>query len=204
MSRALPRPAARPLAAPAVALALGLALTGCGAGFEAQTYQERTVADASNDAAGAIAVRNVHVVAPAEASGHPAGSDVALELVLANDGGEDDRLVEVTTDAAASVQLLQDGTPVDSIPLTALGTTGTSTGALLQGLTRDLRAGEYVELTFRFDRNGSTTVQVPVATSEEYDYERERSGNFHPPGSEHGEEGEGGLSEAGEQTEQPH
>ncbi|HVM27724.1 MAG TPA: copper chaperone PCu(A)C [Mycobacteriales bacterium] len=192
MSRVLSRRTAPTV----LALALGLTLSGCGAGFEAQTYQQRSVGDGTNAAVGAIALRNVQLE-PADDDGlHSTGDDVDVRLTLVNDGGEDDRLVEVTSPAGASVQILEEDSEVDGVDLPALGTTGTLVSLRLEGLTEELRIGEYVELTFRFERNGSLTVQAPVATTNEYDYERERSDNFHPPGSEH-EGGEGPISEGG-------
>lgn len=179
----------RPLAALAAA-GLSVALTGCGASLQPQTYQERTVADGTNAAVGAIAVRNVYLVPPESGEMYEAGSDAEVRLTLANDGPEDDRLVEVTSPAASSVQLLEDGTEVGEVDLPRLGTTGGLLSLRLEGLSEELRPGTYVELTLRFERNGEVTISAPVATTGEYDAdERERSKNFHPIGEEEGEEG---------------
>jgi periplasmic copper chaperone A len=186
VSRALPRPAA---AAPALALALGLVLTGCGAGFDAQTYQERTVADGANAAVGPIAVRNL-TVRPGDDDGIlSAGDDAEVRLTLTNDGGEEDRLVEASSPLAESVDLVEgeDQSTVQSVDLPPLGTTGTQNGLLLRSLSEEMRPGRYVEVTLRFERAGEVTVQAPVAVTGEYDEERERSDNFHLPGSDHEE-----------------
>jgi periplasmic copper chaperone A len=182
VSRALPRPARTS----ALALALGRALTCCGAGFEAQTYQQRQVADGTNAAMGAVGVRNITVEPGPDRGAHEAGADAEVTLTLANDGSEDDRLVEVSSPDAESVDIVEgdDGDTVDSLDLPRLGTTGTAAGLVLRSLTERVSAGEFIEVTMRFERNGELTVMVPVATTDEYDYERERSDNFHPPGDE--------------------
>jgi copper(I)-binding protein len=200
VSRALPR-TARPLA---VVVPLALVLTGCGAGFDAQTYQQRTIADVSNTAVGAIAVRAVSVQ-PGPGDGLiEAGQDAVVTFTLVNDGAEDDRLLEITAAGAGTVDLVERGSdePLEGIEVRALGTTGDLYGAVLRSIDEPLRPGEYVELTLRFERNGEVTVPAPVAVTGEYDEDRERSENFHLPG-EHSEEGsaeEGeGLADAAEE-----
>ena len=179
MSLRLPRPAT-----PALVLGLALVVTGCGANFEAQTYQTRTVADGTNAAVGAIAIRNVTLVAPEAGDTYDAGEDAEVLLTLTNDGPEDDRLVEVTSPAADEVTMLVDGRESDDVELPRLGTTGNTVSLELSGLTEDLRPGRYVEMTLRFERNGEVTLSVPVATTGEYDEDREHSENFHPIGEE--------------------
>lgn len=208
MRSALPRPAA----ARAAGLALGLvALTGCGAGFEAQTYQERSSADATNVAVGPIAVRNLAVI-PDDEGVVAAGSDADARVTFVSVGAKDDTLVSATTEAAVSVVLEQDGQEVEEVVVPRLGTTGNTVGLVLRDVTEELRSGEIVEFVLTFERAGEVVVGAPVATTGVYDEEREKSENFHPPGEEGGEgatgdsasEGEGqtgtGLSEAGEES----
>jgi periplasmic copper chaperone A len=191
--RALPR-TTRPLAArasvPAAVLALTLGLTGCGAGFEAQTYQTRLVADGTNAAVGAIAIRNA-TIQPEDDGTLSAGDDAEVAMWLTNDGGEDDRLVGAESPDASSVEILDkdSGEPVSSVDLPRLGTTGLQYGVALRSLAEDRRAGQFIELTLRFERNGEITMLVPIATLEEFDQDRERSDNFHPPGDDEGDHG---------------
>lgn len=178
-------------AAPVAALGLTLVLTGCGANFQAQTYQERTVADATNVAVGAIAVRNLGVVPPESGELYEAGDDAEVRVTLTNDGPEPDQLVEVTSPDAREVVFTEDGDDVSEVDLPRLGTTGGLVGLRLEGLTEDLRPGDFVTLTLRFERNGEITTSAPVALTGEFDAdERERSENFHEIG-EHEGEGEG-------------
>ena len=192
VSSALPRPAAARAAGLALAL---LALTGCGAGFEAQTYLERSSADSDNAAVGAIAVRNAAVLPPEREGLYEEGDDADVILTLVNVGSEDDRLVGVETEAADVVELQQDGDTVDEVVVPRLGTTGSTAGLVLRGMTEELRSGRVIELTLTFERSGDVVVEAPVQTTGVYDEERERSENFHPPGEE--EHGEGHSEETG-------
>lgn len=173
----------RPVPVAAV-LGLSLLLTGCGANFEAQTYQVRAGADGTNAAVGAIAIRNMALAPPESGETHEAGADAEVRLTLTNDGPEDDRLVEVTSSAAESVEMHEDGAQADAVDVPRLGTTGDRLTLQLTGLTQDLRPGRYVEITLRFERNGEITLSVPVATTGEYDDHRERNEHF-PWVSEH-------------------
>ncbi len=147
----------RPLAGTA---ALLLLLTGCGTGMKAQTYLQQSESDTTNDAVGRIAVRNLAVQAPAEGFVHRAGSSVPIQMTLVNEGGEDDRLVQATSPAASSVQML----PQAPIPVPRLGTAPPGSQLVLRGLTRDLPTGGYIDLTLTFERNGTKTFGVPVYT----------------------------------------
>lgn len=218
MSPALPRPTAARAAGLALLLGLGLpTLTACGAGFEAQTYQERSASDSTNAAVGPIAVRNVAVV-PDDEGVVEAGADADAILTLVNVGGEDDRLVGATTEAASSVDLEVDGDEVSAIDVPRMGTTGSTAGLVLRDVGEELRSGEVIEITLRFERAGEVTVEAPIQTTGEYDEDREKSANFHPPGEEgegegasgdtvnegdaEGEDG-GGPTEAGEESTEP-
>jgi copper(I)-binding protein len=176
VSLRLPRPAV-----PALVLGLALVVSGCGANFEAQTYQTRASADGTNAAVGAIALRNVRLLPP-EGDTYDAGEDAEADLTLVNDGGDDDRLVSVTSPAARGVEVLAGGDVVDGVDLPRLGTTGGTVGLRLTGLTGDLRPGQFVPMTFTFERNGDVVVQVPVETTGVFDDDREHSENFHPIG----------------------
>lgn len=169
-------------ATPVAAVGLALVLSGCGASFEAQTYQERSSADGTNAAVGAIAVRNVTLLAPPSGEFYEAGDDAEVQLTLTNDGPDDDRLIEATSPAAGGVEIqAEDGG--DGVDLPALSTTGDQLSLQLTDLVEQLRPGRYVEISLRFERAGEITVSVPVATTGEAE-EREHSDNFHQIGEE--------------------
>lgn len=145
----------------AVLVAL-LALTACGSGQQAQTYQTKAVADATNDAIGSLAIRNLAVVAPREGVVHEAGSDVPLLLTVVNEGGEPDVLREATTEAAASVEVAAG--PTDDLRVERLATSDAEYRLVLRDLTEELATGQYISLTLSFERNGTKELLVPVQT----------------------------------------
>lgn len=192
-------------AAALVAGVLPLALSGCGASRDAQTYQERSQADATNTAVGTLAVRGLSILPPEEGRTLEQGSDAEVVLVVTNNDDEPDVLEEITTDAAESVEVLVDDEPA-SLRVPPLGSTGNTARLRLVGLTRDLREGEYATLSFRFEKNGTLEVPVPVAVSGRTDrpvFTGEEGGEEPalqaPAGGEgsgaEGEPGQGDLSE---------
>ena len=199
---------------PVVALALALpALFGCAAGLDAQTYQERNNASSTDARAGALQLRNIAVEAPSSDEGYEVGDDVTVNVTVVNDGDEDDRLVEVTSSAAREVAVLAGGREGELV-VPPRGSTGSFVTLELRGLTRPLRPGEYVDLAFRFEGNGSAEVLAPIITTGKTDrpiYTGERfeggeepalqapAGGHHGEGHEvEGEEaGKGGDKSAG-------
>lgn len=194
MTAALPHPAARPAVRPAarrrgrgavatvVLGVLALALSGCGAGFSAQTYQERTVSDGNNATVGAIAIRNIAVV-PDPDGVVRSGSDAPVRMTLVNNSGQPDDLVSASSPAAGSVALSgPSGTTTSGVTVPAFGSTGETAGLVLRGVTSELRSGVSVPITLRFAHNGEITVDVPVATTGRPDTNAPRSSYFHEPG----------------------
>jgi copper(I)-binding protein len=177
-----------------------VSVSACGASLDAQTYQERNNAESSNSAVGALALRNVAVVAPRSAKGYGIGDDATVVLTVTNRADQRDRLVEVTSSAAREVVVLAGGSERELV-VPALGSTGSAVELELRGLTRPLRPGEYVDLTLRFANNGTAEVLAPVITTGEADrpiYTGERLEGGEEPalqapaGGHHGEEhGEG-------------
>lgn len=162
MSRALPTRTARPTTRTlGVALALALGLSGCGAGLRAQTYQERTTSDSTNEAIGALNIRHIRVLPPQGAESYEVGSDARVGMVLVNEGVEADRLTSVTAEGVTSVAVAgPDGRPA------TLRVPGQSTVSeytfVLRGLTRELRPGQYVQMELVFAENGAETMLVPI------------------------------------------
>lgn len=145
--------------APVGALAAALLLGACGTGQQAQTYREKAAGDTTNVNVGPIAVRNLAVKAPQTGQVLPQGTSARVSVTLANSSTEPDTLVSVTTPAAASVEVVG---PSATLTVPADGTTGESYSLLLQGLTRDLPTGTWIDMTLNFAQNGSKQVLVPV------------------------------------------
>ncbi len=90
------------------AVVLGTALsallvTGCAAGQDAQTVNQRPPIDGASASAGNIAVRAAGLAAP-EGTFYAKGDPAQLELVLVNNGTSDDTLTSVTSPAAGGAQ----------------------------------------------------------------------------------------------------
>lgn len=154
----------------AAAVLAPLLVAGCGSGQDAQTYQERTLGDATNSSVGALALRNIAVLPPPTEGVWEEGSDVPVSVAVINAGSEPDRLVEVTSDVTDDVQVLQTGVFVDALEVPPLGP-AEGYSLLLRDVTRDLVPGRLVTVTFRFEANGEVEVLVPVSVTNTQDPE---------------------------------
>ena len=104
---------------------------------------------------------------------HMDGSMTAAYMLIRNNGEEPDRLLRVNTSAAHAAELHKseetDGVmsmrPVEAIEIPAGGTAELKPGGfhmMLIGLTRDLVAGEKVELVLDFEKAGEVSVEAEV------------------------------------------
>lgn len=198
MNRPSARRPVRPLALTAV---LALALTGCGSGLNAQTYQQRTAADATNEAIGALAIRNLMVLPPEEGDVYRSGENARMSIAVISEDTDRDQLTSIRTDAAASATVLVQDEPVDRLVVPPLGVANGTVE--LNGLTRDLRTGQYITVELTFDNNGRKEMLVPVAVTGRPGPKRE---GYHPaetdsngdPIVEEEEASEGSPSSTGE------
>lgn len=111
--------------------------------------------------------------------GGMAGHDVAgqgtgaVYVTLSNSGSTADALVSASTDAAQMAELHEtshDGgvmrmRPVKSIPVPAGGKTELKPGGyhiMLMGLKHDLKPGDKVAVTLKFEHGGETRIEAPV------------------------------------------
>jgi copper(I)-binding protein len=184
----------RRLATGALAAVTAASISACGAGLDAQTYQERNNASSVNATAGDLQLRNIAVEAPPSDEGYEVGDDATVMITVTSRDGEDDRLVEVTSSAAREVVVMAGGSERPMV-VPAGGSTAEAVTLELRGLTRPLRPAEYVDLTFRFADNGPVEVLAPVDVTGETDrpvYTGERFEGGHEPalqapaGGDHG------------------
>ena len=147
----------------AVALT-AVVLTGCGTGLNPGTYQQNGRQDSAVADLDPLVLRNVHVQGPTDGV-IPAGGEAVLTGTFLNQGSTPDRLRDVSSELATTVTLTLDGQPVTGIPVPPGGAVGTWT-AVLSGLTRQVRAGEYIPVTLTFATSGRTTLNVPVQTAD--------------------------------------
>lgn len=202
---AVRRTGTRRLATGLLALVTAGALSACGAGLDAHTYEQRSSADGSNAEIGELSVRDVAIAAPRDDRLYEVGDDAEVTITVTNAGNEEDRLVEVTSSAAEEVVVLAGGEERDLV-VPPSGSTGGFVTLELRGLTRPLRAGEFVDLTLRFADNGTAELLAPVATTGDTDRQVYTGERFEggeepalqgPAGGDHGESGEGEESDHG-------
>lgn len=156
-------------------------LTACGAGQDAPTRQEYTVADGVQAHAGNIVLRNVYLTADVNDT-QKASKTLAMQGVVANNTGTPDVLLLVTTGTSAFTATAQSTIPAAATPsgpviaepaaptsLPATVTPGISltlgTGGLglqVTGLPKAVLPGSLVSVRFSFRDAGDVTVAVPV------------------------------------------
>ena len=97
----------------------------------------------------------------------------AAYMVLQNNGAAEDKLLSVESDVAKTIELhetkemngMMQMSPVPNIPVPANGKTELKPGGLhvmLIGLTRELKAGDKVQLTLNFEKAGKVPVTAEV------------------------------------------
>ncbi len=149
----------------AAVLAGLLVLGGCAAGQEAETAQETPDSAGVDGTVGEVSLDDVFLDAEDTVE---AGASVPLRGVLTNDAEQADRLVEVSTPAAESVQLLdENGAPsADGVEVPAGGQVEAVSGAVrmqLEGVTAPIAPTDTVSVTFTFATAGEVALDVPVA-----------------------------------------
>lgn len=179
-----PTSAGRILGLVSVLCVAALIVAGCGAGQVTQTDTQVAAIDgASVNAQQAIALRDVLIPYPVGFDGvYPAGSDIPLLLTIANSGGRADRLVAVSSPVSQQV-LIGGATTVPAQMSVASVVDDPAYGfpvpppdprfldmlhfgqiaVVLTNIIRPVRAGENIEVTFRFENAGLTTASVPMA-----------------------------------------
>ncbi len=149
----------------AAALALlGVAtLAGCGAGRDAQTYQERRQPDSTTTSVGDLVLSNVAVKPPEDGDLYEVGEDAEAVVYITNKGREDDRLLTVTTPAAQDVVILDENEEPGRPAEPGLVQESGQVTLLLESLKQPLRTGEYIAMSFRFQQAGTVEALVPIA-----------------------------------------
>jgi periplasmic copper chaperone A len=147
---------------------IALALAACG-GSNTEIIQ---VEDAWVRAA-AMPEMDMNSNSSMPSSGHTDGGNSAAYMLLRNSGKETDRLVSATSDVAESVEMHVSQTendvttmrPVEFIEVPAGGETELKPGGLhimLIGLKHELKPGDTVKLTLRFEKAGAVSVEAEV------------------------------------------
>ena len=150
----------RSIAAAAVALAVPV-LSSCGVNFGAQTDQVYNPSVGVDDRSGTVDVLNVVIVSGSE------GSGTVVATLVNNDQVEDDTISDVAgagADAEAEVTLAGE----TSVP--ADGLLNLAEDGKIEITGDRVRPGNFVEITFSFDRGAAVSLDVPVVSADNPDY----------------------------------
>jgi copper(I)-binding protein len=149
-----------------------LALTGCGAGAISQTASQASAVNGYAGQVGNVLVRDATIAYAGNLGGaaYQPGGSAPLNLSLVNTGGTADRLLSVTSPVAASGQVVGDAVLPGGTVVTVGNNDGAASQALagrtiaikLNGLVGPVRSGLTYPVTFRFEKAGTLTAQVPV------------------------------------------
>jgi copper(I)-binding protein len=101
------------------------------------------------------------------------GGNGAVYATLGNAGAQSDSLVAASTDVAQTVELHETKSeggvmkmrPVPAIPVPAKGKTELKPGGyhiMLMGLKRDLKPGETIPVTLKFERGGEVRIEAAI------------------------------------------
>lgn len=163
------------------AVGAALLVTGCAAGQITQTDTQVAAIDGTSAEVGPIAIRNAEVALPEGAGPEvpvcPQGSDAETMIWIVNQSGQADELVSASTEAADNV-VLEGSRAVPAYRTLVLGQDAPATGdevtgdptrgsLTLQGLKRELRSGQMIDLTLTFRDAGQVTFELPVTLPDE-------------------------------------
>ncbi|SFQ21271.1 copper chaperone PCu(A)C [Actinomadura madurae] len=167
---------ARAFAAPAVAALLaGALLAGCG---DDPTETDVSPAAGISGQIGAVDIRDLFVLGGQEGETIQRGGSVPVYMTLVDSpsdaesldasGSPDpragtDRLTAVSSPQAASAEIVG-----GTVRLPAGGNVriGPKPTIVLRGLKQAVQSGQFVPITFRFERSGSGSLNVPVQARE--------------------------------------
>ncbi|MEU3249908.1 copper chaperone PCu(A)C [Streptomyces sp. NPDC006997] len=117
----------------------------------------------ANARIGPVLIRYAHLAEPPD-DPWQRGADVPFYLWLFNQGQRADRLLGAETTVAESVAIVSsDGAAEDPVPLPPGELVELEKGRthlLLKGLKQQIRGGDYVWITLRFERAGEIALQV--------------------------------------------
>jgi copper(I)-binding protein len=169
-------------------------LSACSAGQVTQTATQERDKTGAQAQVGDISLRQVQLLHPRGGS-YEQGDDADLQIAIINGGTEADTLVSVEGEGFGSAEIEGPSASSSSSPSTGSASRGSSDeieipggGAVFVGegdytvtltdLDDDLTTGQYLEVTFTFEKAGEVTLPVTVATPGESET-RGESFDFH-------------------------
>ena len=154
-------------------------LSACSAGQVTQTATQERDKTGAQGQVGDLSIRQAELLSPRGGS-YEAGDDADLQVAIVNGGSEADTLVGVEGDgfSSAEIQSSSSGTATSSasrgggsdeieIPAGSSVFVGDDDITVtLTDLDEDLSTGQYLEVTFVFEKAGEVTLPVTVANPE--------------------------------------
>jgi copper(I)-binding protein len=144
------------------------AIAGCEAGADAPTLEFHAASAGAQTVFNGIKITNAFVLGAPSGSTVPSGSSASLFVSLYNAGDSSDTLVSATAPGSAASISLSGGTvavPANSAPVNL---TGPEPDVVLENLTKPLRGGSTIPVTFTFQHAGAVTLQLPVEPQSYY------------------------------------
>jgi copper(I)-binding protein len=174
-------------------------LSACSAGQVTQTATQERDKTGAQAQVGDLSIRQAELLSPRGGS-YEAGDDADLQVAIVNGGSEADTLVGVEGDgfSSAEIQSSSSGTATSSasrgggsdeieIPAASSVFVGEDDYTVtLTDLDEDLSTGQYLEVTFVFEKAGEITLPVTVANPEKSETRGEAFDFHQEEGTEEG------------------
>ena len=144
------------------------AIAGCEAGQDAPTLEFHPASAGQQADFNGIKITNAFVLGAPAGSTVPSGASASMFVSLYNSRDNSDALLSATAPATAGNISLSGGTvalPANSAPVNL---TGPEPKVVLEDLTKPLRGGTTIPVTFNFQHAGQVTLQVPVEAQSYY------------------------------------
>ena len=152
-----------------------VALSACSAGQVTQTATQERDKTGAQAQVGDISIREAKL-APADDGGYQSGDNAQLQVGLVNGGSSADTLVSVDGEGFTSAEIANTAArisststePTDRIEIPAgssvfVGQDSSDYEITLSGLDESLTTGQYIKVTFSFEKAGEVTLPITVA-----------------------------------------
>ena len=170
-------------------------LSACSAGQVTQTATQERDKTGAQAQVGDISIREAKL-APADDGGYQSGDNAELQVALVNGGSSADTLESVDGKGFSSAEIANTAArisststaPMDRIEIPAgssvfVGQDSSDYSITLSGLDQSLTPGQYVTVTFTFEKAGEVTLPVSVANptsspthGQAYDFNKQQEG----------------------------
>lgn len=174
-----------------------VALSACSAGQVTQTATQERDKTGAQAQVGDISIRGAKLASPG-VGGYETGDDAELQVALVNGGSAADTLVRVDGDGFTSAEIANTAARISSstgstaaqdrieIPAGSsvfVGQDNSDYTITLSGLDEGLTTGQYLKVTFTFEKAGEVTLPITVANPDTSE-SRGKAYDFHKGAAE--------------------